>query len=128
MELQLVSCEQAKALKELGFPQDLVYGTFYFATLESINPIPFCGIPITNEYIVCPTIELAAKWLREDKKIYLYVNRLFSTSIIKNKDYYYLYYSTKNYDETLYVHEFDSYEQALSAGVNKAIEILKSKS
>ena len=128
MELQLVSYEQAKALKELGFPQDLVYGMFYFETLEGINPIPFYEVSITNEYIVCPTLELAAKWLREYKNIYLYINRLFSTSIIKHKDCYCFYYSTKHYDETLYVHEFDSYEQALSAGINKAIEILKSKS
>lgn len=128
MELQLVSYDQAKALKELGFPQDLVYGMFYFEILESINTILFCGIPITNKYIVCPTLELAAKWLREDKNIYLHIKRLFSTSIIKHKDCYCLHYSTKNYDETLYVHEFDSYEQALSAGIDKAIEILKSKS
>ena len=123
MELQLVSCEQAKALKELGFPQDLFYGTFYFATLESVNPIPFCGMPFTNTHIVCPTLELAAKWLREKKDLWIHICK-------PNSDLTKWSSSVNRISSHLWriCLEFDSYEQALSAGIDKAIEILKSKS
>lgn len=144
MELQSVNFKQAIALKELGFPQDTHTSKVY---LE--NTIPYdviakkcklhksqCseGSLVKNGYCytkyniniyLCPTLELVVKWLREEKQIYLYVKRLFATSIIKNKNCYCFYYSTKIYDEILYVHEFDSYEQALSAGIDKAIKILK---
>ena len=123
MESQLVNFKQAVALKELGFPQDISQSTSYGEYDENGD---FWGL---DQYYgdisyAAPTLELVAKWLREEKQIYLHIRRLFATSIIKHKDCYCFYYSTKDYDETSYVSEFDSYEQALSAGIDKAIEIL----
>ena len=127
MELQLVSYEQAKDLKELGFSQDLVYGTFYFETLESIKPIPFCGMPIENEYIVCPSLEVVAKWLRDEKQMYIDVtfgykqNNVVWCATLSN-------ISHIGNSTLANVYFYNTYEQALSAGIDKAIEILKSKS
>ena len=127
MELQLVSYEQAKALKELEFPQDLVYDIFYFETLENANHILFYGVPIANEYIFCPSLEVAAKWLRDEKQMYIDVtfgykqNNVVWCATLSNISH------TGN--STLAdVYFYSTYEQALSAGIDKAIEILKSKS
>lgn len=112
MELQLVSSIQAKALKELGFPQ------------LDIEPIDLYFVQ--NEWCVAPTLELAAKWLREEKGIIV---------LIEIEDDYGIEYIYKLYTvdkETNYMifltcgdrGEMLSYDKALSTGIDKAIEIL----
>ena len=115
MELQLVSFEQAKALKELGFPQDIDTTKWYSGGRVLYSNKPLDYLPVS---FVAPTLELVAKWLREEKDICLSMNY--------NSDYkIWQCSSTATYNEEDYVSQ--SYEEALSTGIDKTIEILKSK-
>lgn len=95
-----ITFEQAKALKELGFPYSKYIPT------DVIN--------------WRPTVELVSKWLREEKNIHVCP----------------IYYSSKTYKTEWYScevnqhqinndEEYSTYEAALIAGIDKAIEILK---
>lgn len=157
MELKCASFEQAKALAELGFPQS-EYGPHYKENGEPENGLTDLGEGI---YFV-PTLELVAKWLRNEKKInvqvveYINEDRPVDISYIiniyfdRNDGYRHATYidtplddlmqkysyESKNWsDEQLdfYYNEMENhkyfidYEEALSFGIDKAIEILKSE-
>jgi hypothetical protein len=74
-ELQLVTFEQAKRLKALGFNYMVTEGYNTFSeTLQ--NPSPYCrdfnsGVFTVqgHEVISAPTVALALKWIRDEKKI-----------------------------------------------------------
>lgn len=153
MELELVTFEQAKALKELGFPQNIYTSKVY---LEKTIPHDIiakecglgdwqciCGklIPCSSDYnkygvdtCSCPSIELAAKWLREEKNILIEphakvfaTNGFFKCFVLNcNKVY------TKGAEHQIWWTDFGgdnvcfpNWETALSAGIDKAIELLK---
>lgn len=65
MELQLVNVEQAKALKELGFPTKWTYNKNVPNTFQLGDRIHGFA------YHYCPALELVAKWLREEKNIHI---------------------------------------------------------
>ena len=83
---------------------------------------------------MAPTLELAAKWLREEKKIHI---EPYVTSIPSIHTFYckvYLNYKAEKGPSISYtvnnghgVYNFGDYEKALSAGINKAIEMLTDK-
>lgn len=120
MQLNLVSFEQATALKNLGFPA-LSADWSYRNDGELYNFVDDDG------YVTAaPTLELAAKWFREEKEI------IFCPTIVMFYDE--VQYSINEiYNGTgrcigVCGHKlYNTYEQALSAGVDKAIEILKNK-
>lgn len=120
-----VSFEQAKALKELGFAWESTY--FYDLEkpqedkIKSKIPQDF-NIMALVSLSSAPTLSQAQKWLREVKGIDI-------TAVPSQ------HYGVKKYrwmlnrwsperhgwDENLY----DTYEQALSAGIDKALQHLK---
>ena len=70
MQLNLVSFEQATALKNLGFPA-LSADWSYRNDGELYNFVDDDG------YVTAaPTLELAAKWLREEKLIHIFITHL----------------------------------------------------
>lgn len=119
-----VGFEQATALKKLGF--DWKCYTFY-------HQDNWCGLSHSgmcenhNMFKMCfsaPTLAQAQKWLREEKKITILIDILSN----KKKQFYW-----KLYDNNLHFNgasnaNYNSYEQALSAGIDKAIELLKEES
>lgn len=127
MELHLVNFKQAIALKELGFPQDISQSTSYGEYDEDGD---FWGLDQYYGEIsyAAPTLELVAKWLREEKNIWVNVwadsednehnkfNTVFYEQVCYGKDNKII--SNKG----IFVHL--TYEEALSAGIDKAIEIL----
>lgn len=118
MELQLITFKQAKALKELGFPQGGLRNAYYGPDGECV-PINVCS-PIDWE-LDAPTLELAAKWLRENTGIFINVGLCVDFQ-------YQVYLQTtldKDHNIISSASQHSSYEEALSAGINKAIEILK---
>ena len=135
MELQLVNFKQAVALKELGFPQDISQSTSYGEYDESGD---FWGLDQyygDNSY-AAPTLELVAKWLREEKGMLISVYCLLTSGYWWNisKDFAY----TVKYKDMAEIHSplniavpegdsfgYETYEDALSAGIDKAIEMLK---
>ena len=119
LKLSLVSFEQAKKLKELGFPQ-----------LDRCPQYKNNGI-LENGYtdlgegcIFAPPLELVAKWFRDEKNIFinlLKVSRESKTScnVIHHE------MNDNAYSE---YEMFEEWEDALNWGINKAIEkILQDK-
>lgn len=123
-----VTFEQAKALKEMGFDWEVVKGyshfpgekvkTFY-AQEENVNAI------YSKWCFAAPSLSQAQKWLCEVKGI--------APNIIAHDGGFYhcddIYLPNAEYagyfpsDPTRY----STYEQALSAGIDKALELLKSE-
>lgn len=121
-----VTFEQAVKLKELGFNWECDYCYYYnfhnhdnpiFARHELIDP---CDV---EEYWDAPTLSQAQKWLREVKEICV-------TSGIKIHEGKYKF----NWSITLFKEGrgiwdesviYDTYEQALLAGINRVLELIK---
>lgn len=135
MKLEIVNFKQAKALKELGFPQlsaDYSYSASDDELLQVVD---------TEDYmILAPSLELVAKWLRDFKKRSITISWMPNVKkyscicgdmnyIPKEHSYSESY---KMYNEKFTVMKngnsrFNSYEEALSAGIDKAIRILNKK-
>lgn len=125
MKLELVSFEQAKSLKELGFVQGNDNCQAYYKLNDRISCVHFNYLTLLvrggitpDEAYRAPELELAAKWLRDEKNIQLTVR-------FRGKKWYYDIMS--GYEILSIGKDEETYEQALSAGIDKAIEILKSK-
>jgi hypothetical protein len=69
-ELQLVTFVQAKRLEKLGFDYNAEFcfdeGVDGKARL-GLKKMPY--IKIRHKYTLCPTVALALKWIRDEKKI-----------------------------------------------------------
>lgn len=119
MELQFVTFEQAKCLRELGFPQDTsiqdVYGD---------GELRRCFYPEDctwyRDIVTAPSLELAANWLREEKLIHIFITHL-------NADTNWWEYNieTINGDFVDHGKMYKSYDEALSAGIDSIIKLLK---
>ena len=87
----------------------------FFSSLSHLATVDRWNI---NTYS-CSPLYLVAKWLREEKNIYVDVIHHYT-----NNDYA-LWIGHEGEDEEFT--GFTPYEEALSAGIDKAIEILKKK-
>ena len=96
-------------LKELGYNYPLELITDYFGVLD---------IPFHDQKI---HLYDAQKWLREDKKIE--VNATYDNIIELHWHWYMKSLTNRNQDTSII--NYDSYEQALLAGIKETIEILK---
>lgn len=118
MELQLVSFTQAKALKSIGMPVNIQ--KFCYAGDGNLYYI------VNKDFYPAPTLELVAKWLRETKNIHI---ACFPYKIDSDEetilDGY--HFDILNVKSNIFIQGYNcfQYEQALSAGIDKAIEILK---
>lgn len=121
MELELVNFEQAKALKGLGFPQSVLN--------DSLHNYPYYTDSDGFTYSL-PPLELATKWIRDEKEIIIEpccanINTYVIKVLIEQyDDYEEQYYMSNKIPELKY---YNTYEEALSAGIDKAIGLLKRK-
>ena len=108
-----VSFEVAKLLKEKGFitPCKWLYcrdGTFWYI-----------GSVWDKEMFPAPTLQMAMKWLREEKNVYIEIRRSVNTflfgAIIRKSD-------EDNFHQI--PRTLDSYEQAVEAALKYALENL----
>lgn len=117
MELNVVTFEQAKKLKELGFPQET--DSWYYYDIEG-KCVPHLQKGGHKEYCCdAPSLELVNKWLRDEKQIFLYVEPYFpdmDNANIRFAVKHYKGYSTATY---FYKHKHKTYEEALSAIIDK---------
>lgn len=129
VELDLVSFIQAKDLKDLGFPQE-TYSWCYYDIDGKCTPYLQKGGH--KEYCCdAPSLDLVTRWLREEKNIWVNVwadsednehnkfNTVFYEQVCYGKD------NKITSNKGTFVHL--TYEEALSAGIDKALEILKKK-
>lgn len=74
-----VSFEVAKLLKEKGFDKFIVYG-WDEQIFDKENPRYFSlNFDKKEHWISCPTHQMAMKWLRTEKNIYIEIRRSFDT-------------------------------------------------
>lgn len=129
-----VSFEQAKALKELGF--DWECQAYFEDYVDELNrhhrKFRFNAVAndmLHKDFCSAPTLAQAAKWLREVKCIIVHVfiddnsdepwsYEILSTKRDEDGDWVYL---VPQWDANFYSKEP---EQALSAGIDRAIQIL----
>lgn len=129
-----VSYEQATTLKELGFDWEC-YSLYNENGKLSPNLEEWCDIAFLNYnyhdvLLSAPTLAQAQKWLREVKELDVDIT-LFRKidardASAKIKRYYNCEIAYSEDSEDLH-EDFESYEQALSAGIDKALELLKAE-
>lgn len=126
-----VSFEQAQALKELGF--DWKCNHFYHIEDEG-NTAFLSSYDNHNgrskKFVSAPTLAQVQKWLREVKGILVYA----SPSVRKNEPIKWMIGVVHLLDKRENKRDWwigaikhDTYKQALSAGLDKALELLKNK-
>ena len=127
MELQRVRFDQAKELKDLGFTQETDSWSYYDIEGKCTPHLQKGG---HKEYCCdAPSLELVAKWFREEKKLFIFPYIYYDThsdafTVVIRKKF------GEKFKESILLDEYDDvtfpdYESALSAGIDKAIEILK---
>lgn len=124
MELQLTTFKQAKALKELGYPQSIISASKVFGirTQKQTSNLNYLAIyGDDGQYIPAPTLELAAKWLREEKNILIEITRVFGKYAGRIMELH----TSGERNPHIQFQDYSSYEEALSVGIDKAIEMLK---
>lgn len=137
MELQIVRFDQAKKLKDLGFPQriyDYLYLDGELTSKEEYDEMD-CGGPFSvelseSECLSAPSLELVAKFFRQEKNLFIFPD-IYDT----HSDTFIVVIRKKfggKFKESIFLDEYDEvtfpdYDLALSAGIDKAIEILKKK-
>ena len=134
IEEQFVSFETAKLLKEAGFDVP-TRGTwrknytgdaafvehFYGQTTDDISRHSADGFQ--HEYLA-PTQALAARWLREVHKLHVFAKRIYEYALDKFSWGYYIQSSNYEYCKNFEV-GFDSYEEAMEAGLKHGLESVK---
>lgn len=134
IEEQFVSFDTAKLLKEAGFDVSCrgVYvtdRTGYYEFREYDNKQTkddLCwntGDGFQYEYLA-PTQALAARWLREVHKLHVFAKRIYEYALDKFSWGYYIQSSNYEYCKNFEI-GFDKYEQALEAGLQDAIKLIK---
>lgn len=110
--------EQSIKLKELGF--DWIYGEGFQEKTYYNNLKTLCQFDeeIVTTEVPAPTLAQAQKWIREVKGVVLVVQ------FGRGKYWWDIFYSNKNIYAPL---DYDTYEQSLSAGIDKALELLKER-
>jgi hypothetical protein len=134
-QLQIVTLEQAKRLRELGFvwETDRYYAliTDYHNQWEEGEIYKNSCINDTPDVACAPTVSLALKWFRDEKgfhsavsfsdeRIQVYTGRYQVPRIVKVNDWEILYPRT-----TYEAHHWHSYEAAESALLDNLLAILE---
>lgn len=109
-----VTYKQAIKLKECGFDESC---SCYYNSDRQLLSVKMCALSpdttnnrylaeISNELVTAPTLEQAAKWLRENKDIH---------ELPRSAEVFKAYYNCL------------PYEEVLSTGINKALSLLSNK-
>lgn len=128
-----VSFEQAKALKELGFDWETlscylhVYEGEHGWRFRMLERLKSRNDPKDYTCLAAPTLAQAQKWLREIKGIDITIDHVYHRLDTGDKVMYGLHIGNQSTFKTEFYLNYDSYEEALSAGIDKALELLKSE-
>ena len=123
-----VTYDQAKTLKELGFDWECTHGYYMFNDKEPwLNTCGYAKNTIGGDffYYSAPTLAQAQKWLREVKGIALNIDAhdggfyQWEEIYLPNAQEYEGYV---HYDVT----QYPTYEEALSEGIDRVLELLVS--
>lgn len=127
---EYVNRSQALKLKALEFHWHC-YGAFATKVRQSwILSTPMDHNNFDSSVCSAPTLAQAQRWLRDIKNIYLIVDVAYKETYDADASYYWrtcdqMGWKLENsQDNDAY---FDTYEQALSAGIDRVLETLKEK-
>lgn len=121
-----VTYEQAQKLKELGFDWECNHWYHFLEPDKLIECQTYCNHNKFERPCSAPTLAQVQKWLREVKNIIIQVfcfkpgvfeSLSWAFAVVDNDD--------KELIEDKHMKCFDTYEQALLMGVNKALELIK---
>ena len=105
-----VSFETAKLLKEKGFDY------------QGFDYIDFEGEVIRQDR---PTLQMAMKWLREEKNIFIVIEpHMYDYINEKNSSYVTSLWQGDNYYENITSKDYPTYEEAVEAALKYALENL----
>ena len=140
-----VSFEVAKLLKKAGFEWEVQR---YYSKLSRMQGKLLClscgckykeNININQNRYSAPTLEVAQRWLREEKSIYIGITALENKRAVTNSDgwTFHYEYGKPTFDcdiqdercENMCTLDdsFDTYEEALEVGIKKSLEIILDK-
>ena len=113
-----VTYEQALALKKLGFDE---YCDYIFTPSGKICPKVILSYDYRERegYVDAPTLWEAQKWLRKEKQIDIEIN----VYLLGHREYRSVIYNNNN--NAIILRPYCSYEEALSAGITKCLELLE---
>jgi len=118
-KLQIVAKEQAVKLRQLGFD----WQTEYLFHTKSKEPFPSNGMGVYHKdtYFYAPTVALAMRWIREEKRINIDVN----FHCVENKYWIGIY----DYNKLIYSTDvlFTIHEDAELAGIDYSLNYLLNK-
>ena len=118
MKNEFVPCEEALALKELGFDEEC-FGFFNLTINKKVmlNNNSYGGFGLTQEHIVlAPLYQQAFRWFREKHNLGHMINGIGHESFIMN---------TGGMQCIFEPFDFNTYEEAQLACLKKLIEIVK---
>lgn len=134
-----VSLEVAKLLKEAGFDWKC-NGTFLsedgtqYAFLKMDAACDSNNSKYNPYNISAPTIDVAQRWLREEKGIYIGITAIENKRAVTNSDGWTFHYEYGKPKFDCYIQDercedmctlydsFDTYEEALEVGIKKSLE------
>lgn len=137
MNEDFVSYKQAAKLKGLGF--DWWVNHYYEdgklhegfvdededPELNPNYPTAYGNYNFTKQIFSAPTLSQAQKWLREVKGIDISIDNVYHRLDTCNKVMYGLRIGNQSTFKTKFYMNYDSYEEALSIGIDEAFKILK---
>ena len=123
MKEDYVNFEQAKKLKELGFDRKC-YTFYHWDNWCELSHSGICeNHNMFEKCISAPTLSQSQKWLREAKDIIV----LATCNIDYEKGHEWYCFVDKDVNIEDPEQFYETYEQALSAGIDKALNFLKAE-
>ena len=133
MKEEYVTLSQAKKLKKLGFDWDVNKVYHRLSTFSEWELFPWRSEynDWNNEgkfHLSAPTLSLAQKWLREKGMFLMIDPRYYQGDAVKDVKWCFIVQPLDDisgqYRSECCGRLFDTYESALSAGIDKALELL----
>lgn len=122
------SFEVAKLLKEKGFDVPCLAHWFIGTDRNfsiSNTPQNWNEIKTDLDWLSCPTHQMAMKWLREEKNIFIVIEpHVYDYINEKNKSYTCSLWVGDNYYEYLESKDYPSYEEAVEVALKYSLENL----
>ena len=120
-----VSFEIAKLLKEKGF-DEYCHGYYYTSEYMSYCDIKRRNLELFSDNYSAPTLQMAMKWLREEKRLNCIIDVSFNQNRNEETEYYFFVWENELPYELIIESSqtFSTYEEACEAAIKYCLENL----